>query len=123
MPGFSHRPSTSTFHGSAITKSLLLFALVLFKITNVVAQAELNLPYLWFLCDNGLTIDATVTNTTDTGITYQWYELDSNGQYPYNPIANEINPTITISITGRYKVIATLSDNTELSDEFWYRIR
>lgn len=52
---------------------LLLFALVLFKITNVVAQAELNLPYNIFLCDNGLTIDATVTNTTDTGITYQCY--------------------------------------------------
>ena len=97
---------------------LLLSALVLFKITNVVAQAELNLPNDWFLCDNGLTIDATVTNTTDTGISYQWYNREYyNGQWNDILITNETNPTFNVLNTGRYKVIATLSDNTELSDE------
>jgi hypothetical protein len=91
---------------------------VLFKITNVVAQAELNLPNDWFLCDNGLTIDATVTNTTDTGISYQWYNREYyNGQWNDILITNETNPTFNVLNTGRYKVIATLSDNTELSDE------
>ena len=71
-----------------------------------------------FLCDNGLTIDATVTNTTDTGITYQWYDREYyNGQWNYILITNETNPTFNVLNTGSYKVIATLSDNTELSDE------
>jgi len=60
-------------------KSLLFLSIFLCFQSYISIAQTLDLPAKLYLCDNGTTnIDGTVTNTADTGITYQWYYSTSS---------------------------------------------
>lgn len=100
-------------------KSLLFLSLfVLLQATNVFAQS-IELPVKQYLCDTGsVNLDGTVINTTDTGVTYQWYySISSNVQVTLaNEITGATNPMLIVTTanngSGHYKVVATFSDGT-----------
>ena len=75
-------------------KSLLFLSLfLLIQVTSVIAQT-LDLPQSLYLCENStINIDGTVTNTADTGISYQWYYSTSWNVdvTPANEIAGATN--------------------------------
>lgn len=98
-------------------KSLFFFSLfVLIQTINVFAQ-NIELPIKQYLCDTGsVDLDGTVVNTTDPGITYQWYYYSGT----YQVITGATNPIYSATTAnmgnGFYKVIATMSDTSTISD-------
>jgi len=105
-------------------KSLLFLSIFLCFQSYISIAQTLDLPAKLYLCDNGTTnIDGTVTNTADTGITYQWYySTSSNVQVIIaNEIAGATSPMYSAATTnlgnGYYKVVASMTDTSTLTDE------
>lgn len=101
-------------------KKLLLFlSFITFMQTTVLTAQNIELPAKLYLCESdALELDGTVINTSDTGITYQWYYSTSwvVDVIPANEIAGATNPIYSATTAnngvGQYRVVATLSDGT-----------
>lgn len=105
-------------------KRILFFSLFLcIQTTNVFSQ-NIDLPLRQYLCDTGsVALDGTVMNTTDTGITYQWYySTSSNVQViAGNEIAGATGPMYSVTPAsmgvGYYKIVATMTNTNTVIDE------
>lgn len=102
-------------------KKSLLFLLL---ISYMSFAQNLDIPSNLYLCQNGsISVDGTVTNTTDTGITYQWYYSTSSNveAIPANEIAGATNPVFSVTTNsngvGFYRVVATLTNSNTLNDK------
>jgi hypothetical protein len=98
-------------------KSLLFLSLFVLLQTTIVFAQSIELPNKLYLCEAGsLDLDGTVINTSDPGITYQWYFYSGT----YQVISGATNPTYTATTAsmgnGFYKVIATMSDASTITD-------
>ncbi|WP_179334678.1 DUF7619 domain-containing protein [Winogradskyella costae] len=96
-------------------KTLLFLSFILLLQTNAIFAQTIDLPPSLYLCEVGsLELDGTVINTTDTNITYQWYYGLSLGST--TEIEGAIDSTLilngAINEAGLYKIIATLSDDS-----------
>ena len=104
-------------------KTLLFLSFILLFQTNEILAQTIELPSSLYLCDTGsLELDGTVINTTDTNITYQWYYgLTFNSAIE---IEGATNSTLilngALNEAGLYKIIATLSDDSNHVD--WVEI-
>lgn len=101
-------------------KLLLILGFILFVQTNEIFAQTIELPSKMYLCENSsLDLDGTVTNTTDSGITYQWYFsiYPSAAESPENLIDGATNAVLSINEMtddfGYYKVVATMT-NTDV---------
>ncbi|NRR90825.1 T9SS type A sorting domain-containing protein [Winogradskyella undariae] len=105
-------------------KKLLLFlSVILLLQTNEILAQTIDLPPSLYLCEMGsLELDGTVINTTDTNITYQWYYgLSLGSTTEIEGATNSIfNLNGAVNEGGFYKIIATLSDDSNHVD--WVQI-
>ncbi|WP_456439686.1 DUF7619 domain-containing protein [Psychroserpens sp.] len=105
-------------------KLLLILGFVLFVQTNDIIAQTIELPNELYLCESvSIELDGTVINTTDTNITYQWY-YGLSFSSANDEIVGATSPIFTVNGNsnerGYYKVVATLSDNSNRID--WVQI-
>ena len=105
-------------------KLLLILGVILFAQINEISAQTIELPFKFYLCENGsVNLDGTVLNSSDSGITYQWYYNEDQSVFlvPANLLLGATNPILNITdsdnVGGFYKILATLTDGTEVIDE------